>query len=270
MTLRKLTALGLALMVFITPGQSHALDNPKASPKDARIRSTDYDDANVIAVSTVAGVTTHIVLADDESYVTHAFGDAQAYDFQQVGKHLLLKPIVHQADTNLIVITDKRNYAFLLQNAAPGKGKETHRITLNYPESAAAISAAQANQTMVNQALDQTGIAINWQGYTMSGDQSLAPVNAWDDGAQTWLRFAPGQDLPAVYFVDADGNEVIANRHMADAHTIVMHRTAAKWHLRLGDQVLAIHNESAQQTRALPTRTISPEVERVLRTEAKQ
>ena len=99
----------------------------------------------------------------------------------------------------------------------------------------------------------------------MSGDPSLAPVNAWDDGAQTWLRFAPGQDLPAVYYVDADGNEVIVNRHMADAQTIVMHRVAAKWHLRLGDQVLAVHNESADTSRPLPTRTISPDVERVLR-----
>lgn len=266
---RTLTALGLALTVNLAPGLALALDNPKASPKDTRIRHTDYDSNNVIAVWTVAGVTTHIVLADDESYVTHAFGDAQAYDFQQVGKHLLLKPIAQQADTNLIVITDKRNYAFLLQNAQPGKGKETHRITLNYPDSQAAISAVQAAQNQVNQALDQTGVAINWQNYTMSGNQSLAPVNAWDDGAQTWLRFAPGQDLPAVYFVDADGNEVIANRHMADAHTIVMHRVAAKWHLRLGDQVLAIHNESSQQTRPLPTRTISPDVERVLRTEDK-
>lgn len=265
---RTLTVLGLALAVTLTASPALALDNPKASPKDSRIRSTEYDPNDVVAVSTVAGVTTHIVLADDETYVTHAFGDAAAYDFQQVGKHLLLKPIAQQADTNLIVITDKRNYAFLLRNAAPGKGKETHRITLNYPDSEAAITAAHAAQQQVNQALDQTGVAINWQNYTMSGDQSLAPVNAWDDGAQTWLRFAPGQDLPAVYFVDADGNEVIANRHMADAQTIVMHRIAAKWHLRLGDQVLAIHNESSQQTRPLPTRTISPEVERVLRTEA--
>lgn len=270
MTLRTLTALGLALTLCLTSGVALALDNPKASPKDTRIRSTDYDAADVIAVWTVAGITTHIVLADDEEYVTHAFGDALAYDFQQVGKHLLLKPVAQQADTNLIVITDKRNYAFLLQNAAPGKGKETHRISLNYPDSQEAMAAAHAAQAQVNQALGQTGIAINWQNYTMSGDQSLAPVNAWDDGAQTWLRFAPGQDLPAVYFVDADGNEVIANRHMADAHTIVMHRVAAKWHLRLGDQVLAIHNESSQQTRALPTRTISPDVERVLRTETSQ
>jgi len=145
-----------------------------------------------------------------------------------------------------------------------------HRITLNYPDIDQARADALARADQVDRALTDTALAINWEGYTMSGDQSLAPVNAWDDGAQTWLRFAPGQDLPAVYFVDADGNEVIANRHMADDHTIVMHRVAAKWHLRLGGQVLAVYNERSDHTRSLSTRTVSPDVERVIRREAVQ
>lgn len=244
-----------------------ALDNPKPSPKDKRIRTTQYDPTNVVAVPTMAGVATHIELSDDEEYITHAFGDAAAYDFHQVGKHLLFKPIATEADTNLVVITNKRSYAFLLQNVPAGSGKEVHRISLEYPEQEHARNAAQSRAGQVDRALSETGLAINWTGYTMAGDHSLAPVNAWDDGAQTWLRFAPGQDLPAVYFVDADGGEVIANRHMHDAHTIVMHRVAAKWHLRLGDQVLAIYNEHSNQTRSLPTRTISPDVERVLKKE---
>lgn len=89
----------------------------------------------------------------------------------------------------------------------------------------------------------------------MSGDQSLAPTAAWDDGAQTWLRFAPGQDLPTIYFVDADGQEVMVNRHMADEQTIVLHRVASKWHLRLGNQVLAVYNEAGVQARSLPHST---------------
>ncbi|SHI11742.1 TrbG/VirB9 family P-type conjugative transfer protein [Pollutimonas bauzanensis] len=250
---------------------SWALDNPKPSPKDKRIRTTQYDPTNVIVVPTVIGVATHIVLSDDEQYVTHAFGDASAYDFQEVGgKHLLFKPIARDADTNLIVITTKRNYAFLLQNKERGSGQEVYRLKLEYPDIEQAQSVAQAVSAQIDQALTEPGQAINWQGYTMSGDQSLAPVNAWDDGAQTWLRFAPGQDLPAAYFVDADGNEVLANRHMADAHTIVLHRIAAKWHLRLGDQVLAVYNENSNQARSLSTGTISPRVERVLRKEAVQ
>ncbi|WP_158306413.1 TrbG/VirB9 family P-type conjugative transfer protein [Pusillimonas sp. T7-7] len=264
------TKLLLAGLLASTAVHSWALDIPKASPKDKRIRITQYDRNDVIKISTMTGVATHIELSDDETFITHAFGDKEAYDFNQFEKHLLLKPTAPQANTNLIVITNKRRYAFLLEHVAEGSGKEVHSLTLDYPELEQLRLSAQKRFEDIDQALANTGLAVNWTGYTMSGDETLAPVSAWDDGAQTWLRFAPGQDLPAVYFVDADGQEVIANRHMYDAHTIVMHRVAAKWHLRLGDQVLAIYNEHSNQTRSLPTRTISPEIERVLRKEPDQ
>ena len=86
----------------------------------------------------------------------------------------------------------------------------------------------------------------------------------WDDGAQTFFRFAPGQDLPVIYFVDPDGSEVVTNRHMMDPQTIVMERVAATWHLRLGNKVLGIYNSNVL-ARPLVTRTISPQIERVIR-----
>ncbi|OZI26039.1 hypothetical protein CAL26_01410 [Bordetella genomosp. 9] len=270
-----------------------ALDHPHASPKDSRIRWANYDPDNVIEVDTALGVATQIELSKDEHYVTHAFGDGAAYAFQQIGNHLLLKPIVEQADTNLLYITDQRSYSFSLRYVTPqgdadkssdnkaesrsGKKFEKRpspqgvfRLVLRYPDDEQAKDKRREDKALVEHALARTDGAINWQSYTMNGDTSIAPVNAWDDGAQTWLRFAPGQDLPVVYFVDADGQEVIPNRHMADEHTIVVHRTAALWHLRLGNQVLAIHNDSPIPARSLPTRTISPAVERIIREEPGQ
>ncbi|TFL14068.1 type IV secretion system protein VirB9 [Pusillimonas caeni] len=260
-----------AFWAFVLAGASvnaMALDNPKPSSKDWRIRTTQYDPSDVIAIPTVTGIATHIELSDDEQFVWSGFGDPDAYHFEQTGKHLIIKPAAPQANTNLIVITDKRSYSFLLQHQPAGAGKDVVRLTLGYPD-IDTTRAAQLNESrQLEQALAHPGLAINWTGYTMSGDHSLAPLNAWDDGAQTWLRFAPGQDLPAVYFVDADGNEVIVNRHMEDAQTMVLHRVAAKWHVRLGDQVLAIYNENPSQTRGLPTGTVSPQVKRVLRKES--
>lgn len=255
----------VALCAAAPPAWS--LDKPQASPKDQRIRWTDYDAADVIQVDTTLGVATHIQLNDDEEYVTHAFGDSAAYDFAPKGKHLLLKPIVEQADTNLLYITTKRNYSFLLKYAKERKGREVFRVVLRYPEVDEAKTAAEQEKAQVQRDLASTDLAINWQSYTMSGDTAIGPEAAWDDGAQTWLRFAPGQDLPAAYFVDPDGNEVIANRHMEDDRTLVLHRVAARWHLRLGNKVVAIHNDAPQSVRALPTRTVSPTVERVLREE---
>ena len=261
-------ASALAAALCLATGPAWALERPTASPKDQRVRWANYDPADVIQVDTALGIATHIVLADDEEYVDHAFGDSGAYDLAQTGKHVLIKPKADQADTNLIYITDKRSYTFLLKYANKRTGREFFRLDLRYPEDDLAKTAALDEKGFVKRELDKGDLAINWQSYTMSGDTSIAPVNAWDDGAQTWLRFAPGQDLPVVYFVDADGQEVIANRHMADEHTIVLQRVARKWHLRLGNQVLAVHNEGGVQARSLPTRTISPTVERVTREEA--
>lgn len=258
-------ALAFALCAAAPP--AWALDRPAASPKDQRIRWTDYDPADVVQIDTTLGVATQIQLNDDEDYVTHAFGDSAAYDFQQIGKHLLLKPIVEQADTNLIYITTKRNYSFLLKYAKQRNGREVFRVVLRYPEAEQAKTAAQAEKDRVQQDLATGDLAINWQSYTMSGDTVIGPEAAWDDGAQTWLRFAPGQDLPTVYFVDPDGHEVITNRHMDGDRTIVLHRTAARWHLRLGEKVVAIHNEAPAAARTLPTGTVSPTVQRVLREE---
>lgn len=258
-------ALATALCAAATPAWS--LDRPQASPKDQRIRWTDYDAADVIQVDTTLGVATQIQLNDDEDYVAHAFGDSAAYDFVPVGKHLLLKPVVEQADTNLLYITTKRTYSFLLKYAKERKGREVFRLVLRYPDTEIAKTAAQQEKELVERDLASAEVAINWQSYTMSGDTEIGPSAAWDDGAQTWLRFAPGQDLPVVYFVDPDGNEVIANRHTEDDRTLVLHRVAARWHLRLGNRVAAVHNDSPNSTRTLSTRTVSPKVERVLREE---
>jgi type IV secretion system protein VirB9 len=260
----------LAATLCLGTSAAWALDVPKPSPKDQRVRWVDYDPDDVIRVDTALGIATHIVLSDDEQYLDHAFGDSDAYDLVENGKHVLIKPKADQANTNLIYITDKRSYTFMLEYAKKRTGREYFRLNLRYPEAEAAKAALQNEKGFVDRELNMGDLAINWQSYTMNGDMPLAPIAAWDDGAQTWLRFAPGQDLPTIYFVDPEGQEVIANRHMADEQTVVLHRVAAKWHLRLGNQVLAVHNEAGAQARSLPTRTVSPSVQRVLREESAQ
>ena len=154
-------ALALALCAAAPP--AWALDRPAASPKDQRIRWTDYDPADVVQIDTTLGVATQIQLNDDEDYVTHAFGDSAAYDFQQIGKHLLLKPIVEQADTNLLYITTKRNYSFLLKYEKARKSGGVFRVVLRYPELEQAKSAAQEERERVQRDLATADVAINWQ-----------------------------------------------------------------------------------------------------------
>lgn len=258
-------ALAVALAcAVVTPAA--ALNEPKRSASDHRVRYASYDPANVIQLDTVIGVATMIELEKGEQYQFHVFGDSEAYDFTAHDNYVFFKPMVEQADGNLILITDRRNYTFrITYHNDRATNRTLYKLVMRYPDSDAVQTRQQARQQYVQSAFAQAGQPINWQAYTKSGDLDLAPVHAWDDGQQTWLQFAPAAEIPAVYRVAEDGQEVLTNYHMADHRTMVLHRTSKRWHIRLGNRVVAIHNATFGQTPATPyTGTVSPSVKRVV------
>ena len=255
-------ALALMLCLAIA-GPALALETPRSSRLDHRVRYVNYNAADVIQLDAVIGVATHIVLAPDERYVYHVFGDSQAYAFTYKDNHLFFKPTAEDANTNLIVVTDQRDYSFRLSYSDSRSAPALYKLVIRYPDVEARKRDQAAQQAAIERSLQASPSRVNWLAYTRSGDAAIAPIHAWDDGRQTWLQFAPGADIPAVYRVTPDGQEVITNFHMADDRTLVLHRTSALWHLRLGDLVLAIHNETYGATPPPAyTGTTSPAVQR--------
>lgn len=259
----------VCLMLMLVSGMlalpAMALELPKASRADHRVRYATYNPANVIQLDAVIGVATLIVLEEGETYSYHVFGDSAAYAFTYKDNNLFFKPIAQQANTNLIVVTDRRNYAFRLTYSDKHDGLALYKLVLRYPDSDARRAQTAREQNEIKTAFAQAGTPINWRSYTQSGDLTIAPIHAWDDGRQTWLQFPNQADIPAVYRVTPEGQEVITNFHMADDRTMVMHRTSPRWHLRLGDQVLAIYNENYGKTDVPShTGTVSPNVVRVV------
>ncbi|WP_066453120.1 P-type conjugative transfer protein VirB9 [Castellaniella caeni] len=254
----------LALMLCLTfSAPALALETPRSSRLDHRVRYVNYNAADVIQLDAVIGVATHIVLAPDERYIYHVFGDSSAYAFTYKDNHLFFKPTAEDANTNLIVVTNQRDYSFRLSYSDSRSAPALYKLVIQYPEVESRKRDEAAQQAAIERSLQAALTRVNWLAYTRSGDATIAPVHAWDDGRQTWLQFAPGADIPAVYRVTPDGQEVITNFHMADDRTLVLHRTSALWHLRLGDLVLAIHNETYGATPPpAHTGTTSPVVQR--------
>lgn len=52
----------------------------------------------------------------------------------------------------------------------------------------------------------EQGFRFDWQ---LSGDPAVAPMQVFDDGRETWLHFAPGQPLPAIFGVGLDGERAL-------------------------------------------------------------
>lgn len=255
-------ALALALCLAL-PASALALDTPRSSKSDHRVRYVSYDATDVIQLNAIIGVATHIVLEPGEHYVYHVFGDSQAYAFTYKDNHLFFKPTAENANTNLLVVTNRRDYSFRLTYSDNRHSPALYKLVVRYPDTEAKQRIQASQKAAVEQSLRTASTPINWQAYTRNGDAGIAPVHAWDDGRQTWLQFAAEADIPTVYRVTPDGQEVITNYHMADERTMVLHRTSALWHLRLGNQVLAIHNEAYGAT-SVPahTGTASPAVKR--------
>jgi type IV secretion system protein VirB9 len=80
----------------------------------------------------------------------------------------------------------------------------------------------------------------------MSGNTSIAPINVWDDKTFTYFKFPGNRDIPAIYMEHTDGSESIVNRTTKGMgrDVVVMQKVAKTWILRLGQEVLAVYNES--------------------------
>lgn len=281
--------LALGCTVLATP--AFAAQTPVSSPEDYRIKHINYDPNNVVRLDAVIGIATHIIVEPGETYVTHAFGDPNGWDFAHVANNYFIKAKAADSDTNLVIVTNKRSYNFILHyvgnydSKGPNGAIIVHDITtpwmmrqatlqvqFDYPlEQAQAAEAAAAKAALASR-FDVHGGYHNLN-YSMSAtarDQEIAPINVWDNGRFTYFKFAPNTDLPNVYVVNSDGSETLVNRIMLPDdggwHVIVAEKIAPRFVLRLGNDVVGIINDSYNPI-GTPnsTGTSSPAVHRVIK-----
>ena len=102
--------------------------------------------------------------------------------------------------------------------------------------------------------------------YWVAGSQEISPTSAKDDGRFTYLTFTNNRDMPAIYTVDAEGNEALVNTNV-EGNTIIVHRVVPKLTLRKGIAVACLLNKSFNFDggRDNTTGTVSPDVKRVVK-----
>ncbi|WP_139519829.1 TrbG/VirB9 family P-type conjugative transfer protein, partial [Escherichia coli] len=244
---------------------------------------------NVVKIDAIAGVATHIVVAPDETYITHAFGDSESWTFAHKMNHFFVKPKQAMSDTNLVIVTDKRTYNIVLHFI----GEETKKnadgtvsksfietpwavrqavlqLTYEYPFEQQEKAKSAADKKRITQKLKQTAFAgaKNYQ-YVMSEQpemRSIQPVHVWDNYRFTRFEFPANAELPQVYMISASGKETLPNSHVVgeNRNIIEVETVAKEWRIRLGDKVVGVRNNNfAPGAGAVATGTASPDVRRV-------
>lgn len=226
---------------------------PSTSSKDSRIQYVNYDPDNVVNIRAQIGRATLIQLDDDERLIgdasTLGMGDGEAWKLSVNGNNIIFKPMAESPTTNLIITTDKRTYVFnlsLVSRVKKGQKAQlpTYILRFQYPDTKKAVIQAENTKQKQAQAILQNlpkqKEGVNYQ-YWGKGSRALAPTSVSDNGLFTFFKFDNGRDLPTIYKIMPDGSEMLLNTHIEN-DTLIVHETAKKYMLRLGQSVLAIEN----------------------------
>ncbi len=246
---------------------------PTAALADPRIRSVRYDPDAVVEITGHVGYATTVFFQREEVVESVAVGD-DAWHIAPEGNRISLKPrgddpypasghAASESDTNMTVWTDRRVYFFELRaSRSQGSGERTYAVRFVYPtDSDVRVAETLARRREAGRKVLATGAdamiagastrsespaegaTVRHSNYSWSGSESIRPVQAFDDGRFTYLRFANRAPLPAIYIGEEDGTESIVNLHIRD-HWVVIHRVARRLVLRDGALVACVFRES--------------------------
>ncbi len=198
--------LAFALLALVAAPAS-AQVRPQPGEGDPRIQSVMYDPNQVVLLQVPTGYQLTLEFAPDERIENVAVGDSGAWQVipNKRGDRLFLKPVAG-VTTNMTVVTDARTYIFEL---SPGQaGSAAYTVRFRYP-------APPPPETATTAATDGPGR------YKVTGIKDIRPDAISDDGAKTYIMWRAEQTLPAVFVIDRDGHETLADGAMRDGRYVL-------------------------------------------------
>lgn len=228
-----------------------------APVKFQRIMTLDYDEDaqdKSIPILTKRGFVTQIDFGKGEaieslggtSQAAALTGDADGWIVvgRKGDRHVYLKPKSEANPSNLLVVTNRYNYAFelrILPDDARSDG--VWRLSFRYPNEGLNSAEVRANQ--VAYALDSPTEKKNlkYRIDLIKGNGDILPKKVWDDGRFTYIAMGNNREIPAAFKVDGNDGESTVNLH-TDGQLLVIHEVARRFLLRLDKQEVGIWNDA--------------------------
>lgn len=231
-----------------------------ASHADPRIRQVPYDPGAVVRLRGCLGFQLTVAFQNGERIENIALGDAKLWQATPNKRSdlLFLKPAVWAGPTNMMVVTDRRRYAFELsarEDAACRADRVVYELQFAYPkkdEPAAAAPAAQAAPPPTPPAeASLPAPAARNTAYSFTGAVANIPSTAFDDGRSTYLRWPDGVETPAIYALGPGKTETLLNFHVKGDY-LVVDGVSPAYVLRRGATVALLYDDAYQKPKLDP------------------
>lgn len=225
-----------------------------SSTLDSRMQTFHYTAEDVFAIKSKFGFGSVIQFENGE--IIHddgglGVGEAKDWSIAVKGNNVFFKPLQEVIPpTNMIIVTNKRTYAFSVQTTTDSD--ITYVARFKYPQEKlnpaeqpkiAPKSFQRVKQGDTSYLIDAS---IN-TAYLKRGNLEIAPTAMWDDGLFTYLQYDNAKDLPSVYRVMPDGSESLVNTHI-EADTVIIHETNRLYRVRLGKAVAELANQQVKDS----------------------
>lgn len=245
--------IGLVMFCLLT---KFAAANDIEIQRDNRIQRENYDSNRVYVINTVVGRATLVKLEEDESLTVSessvlGMGFADAWTLAARGNNIIFKQSRANPDTNLIIVTNKRTYAFDLKTAKKDT-PATYVLAFKYPDTEALKLAKKNEQDLLLAkvaAAAKTDKRVFNVDYVWRGDnEQLKPTAAWDDGRFTRLLYDHSGTLPVFFKVLPDGSEARINYNVDfdDGRIVILQEVAQTIRVRLNNEVIEVINKNYQ------------------------
>ena len=184
---------------------------PLPGDGDPHLQVVDYRPGQIVQLRGAPGYQLMVELSPDEQIQSVAVGDSAAWqvNINKAADRLFLKPQLAGSSTNMTVVTSVRLYAFELFATPEPQPDTPYTVQFRYPAPVTASGPAGDSAF-----LDVAAARRRLSRYKISGDRILRPAAVTDDGYRTYIRWPKGAPIPAVYAIDASGQEVLANGMM--------------------------------------------------------
>ena len=218
---------------------------------DTRLVTFEFDEDQTYLILTRPKSVTHIQLRPEERVMSLFSGDSAGFTIESSANrnHVVIRPKYEGLTASLTLITTERVYPIMLRSTAQEGGKWYQRVTWNFQNmiledradvlmSKPLISRdAQDDGDAIQSVVALEKIASNYQ---IEGDAEFKPVNVFDDGLKTFIRFPDGlQNLPAVFGV-YEGEAKLVNFNI-EKKFVVIQGVHPELLLKMGKTTVKVH-----------------------------